>query len=148
MAPEREALAGLVERVTFHSPETGFCVLRVKVRGQRELVALVGAAASITAGEFVQASGSWVNDRTHGLQFKTTLARRALGPKGEAARGRQQEASAADGRSRNVRAGKIANPGRGGDALSRSEAAALSCAGSQTGSRFSAHSPRAPGLRR
>ena len=30
---EREALAGLVERVTFHSPETGFCVLRVKVRG-------------------------------------------------------------------------------------------------------------------
>ena len=34
-APEREALAGLVERVTFHNPETGFCVLRVKVRGQR-----------------------------------------------------------------------------------------------------------------
>ena len=30
-APEREALAGLVERVTFHNPETGFCVLRVKV---------------------------------------------------------------------------------------------------------------------
>jgi len=28
-----EALAGLVERVTFHSAETGFCVLRVKVRG-------------------------------------------------------------------------------------------------------------------
>ena len=28
---EREALAGLVERVTFHSPDTGFCVLRVKV---------------------------------------------------------------------------------------------------------------------
>src|SRR3954454_9609265 len=77
MAPEREALAGLVERVTFHSPETGFCVLRVKVRGRRELVTVVGAAASIGAGEFVHASGSWVNDRTHGLQFKATFLKAA-----------------------------------------------------------------------
>ena len=71
--PAREALAGLVERVTFHSPETGFCVLRVKVRGQRDLVTVVGAAATISAGEFVQASGIWVNDRQHGLQFKATF---------------------------------------------------------------------------
>jgi exodeoxyribonuclease V alpha subunit len=28
-----EHLTGAVERVTFHSEETGFCVLRVKVRG-------------------------------------------------------------------------------------------------------------------
>src|SRR4051812_19015939 len=76
-SPEREALAGLVERVTFHNPETGFCVLRVKARGQRDLVTLVGAAAAITAGEFVQASGTWVNDRTHGLQFKATFLRAA-----------------------------------------------------------------------
>jgi hypothetical protein len=34
-AGAREALAGLVERVTFHSPENGCCVLRVKLRGQR-----------------------------------------------------------------------------------------------------------------
>ena len=66
-APEREALAGLVERVTYPKPEHGFCVLRVKVRGQRDLLTVVGAAAAIRAGEFVQASGSWVNDRTHGL---------------------------------------------------------------------------------
>src|SRR3954466_3901279 len=76
-APEREALAGLVERVTFHNPETGFCVLRVKARGQRDLVTLVGAAAAITAGEFVQASGTWVNDRVHGLQFKAAFLRSA-----------------------------------------------------------------------
>src|SRR3954453_2748949 len=76
-APERVALAGLVERVTFHNPETGFCVLRVKARGQRDLVTVVGAAAAITAGEFVQASGTWVNDRTHGLQFKAAFLRAA-----------------------------------------------------------------------
>src|SRR4029450_3306806 len=73
----REALAGLVERVTFHNPESGFCVLRVKVRGQRDLVTVVGAAAAISAGEFVQASGTWVNDRTHGLQFKAAFLRAA-----------------------------------------------------------------------
>ncbi|MBV8616541.1 MAG: ATP-dependent RecD-like DNA helicase [Acetobacteraceae bacterium] len=73
-APEaREALAGLVERVTFHNPENGFCVLRVKARGQRDLVTVVGHAALISAGEFVQASGTWVTDRTHGLQFRAAF---------------------------------------------------------------------------
>jgi exodeoxyribonuclease V alpha subunit len=68
-----EALAGLVERVTFHNPDTGFCVLRVKVRGQRELATVVGQAAMIGAGEFVQMSGAWVNDRTHGQQFRASF---------------------------------------------------------------------------
>jgi exodeoxyribonuclease V alpha subunit len=27
----------------------------------------------ISAGEFVQASGTWVNDRTHGVQFRASL---------------------------------------------------------------------------
>jgi exodeoxyribonuclease V alpha subunit len=63
-------LAGIVERVTFHNADSGFCVLRVKARGQRDLVTVVGHAAAIQAGEFVQASGRWVNDRTHGLQFR------------------------------------------------------------------------------
>ena len=65
-----EVLAGLVERVTFHSPESGFCVLRVKARGHRDLVTVVGHAAMISAGEWITASGLWINDRTHGLQFK------------------------------------------------------------------------------
>ena len=55
----REPLSGLVERVTFHSPETGFCVLRVKVRGHRELVSVLGSAASVQPGEFIQCSGRW-----------------------------------------------------------------------------------------
>jgi exodeoxyribonuclease V alpha subunit len=66
-----EHLQGSVERVTFHSPESGFCVLRVKVRGQRELVTVIGSAASITPGEYVDCIGAWTNDRQHGLQFKT-----------------------------------------------------------------------------
>ena len=67
---EQEVLAGLVERVTFHNAENGFCVLRTKARGHRDLVTVVGQAASISAGEWITASGEWVNDRTHGLQYK------------------------------------------------------------------------------
>ena len=65
-----EVISGLVERVTFHSTENGFCVLRVKARGHRDLVTTVGHAAMISAGEWITASGIWFNDRNHGLQFK------------------------------------------------------------------------------
>jgi len=61
-----------VERVTYHNAENGFCVLRVKARGQRDLVAVVGHAATINAGEFISATGLWTTDREHGLQFKAT----------------------------------------------------------------------------
>jgi exodeoxyribonuclease V alpha subunit len=70
---QTEVLAGLVDRVTFHNSENGFCVLRVEARGQRVLITLVGHAAMISAGEFVQASGSWINDRTHGVQFRASF---------------------------------------------------------------------------
>jgi exodeoxyribonuclease V alpha subunit len=66
----QEVLAGLVERVTFHNTENGFCVLRAKARGHRDLVTVVGHAATISAGEWITASGEWINDRTHGQQFK------------------------------------------------------------------------------
>src|ERR1043166_2403411 len=69
-ASTSEVLVGVVERVTFHSEESGFCVLRVKARGHRELVTTVGHAAAISAGEWINASGDWINDRNHGLQFK------------------------------------------------------------------------------
>lgn len=72
-----EVLAGVVQQVTFHSPETGFCVLRVKARGHRDLVTAVGHAAMISAGEWVTASGIWLNDRTYGLQFKAHFLRTA-----------------------------------------------------------------------
>src|SRR6516164_9179240 len=66
----QEVLAGLVERVTFHNEEDGFCVLRTRARGHRDLVTVVGQAAAISAGEWITASGEWVNDRTHGQQFR------------------------------------------------------------------------------
>ena len=72
---DREVLAGLVERVTFHNLENGFCVLRTKARGHRDLVTVVGHAAMVGPGEWTTASGEWVNDRTHGQQFKARFMR-------------------------------------------------------------------------
>ena len=75
--PERKALteeiSGLIERVTFHNDESGFCVLRVKTRGQREETTVVGSLPSVTAGEWLVAEGWWVRDKEHGLQFKATM---------------------------------------------------------------------------
>lgn len=65
-----ESLSGLIERVTFHNPENGFAVLRVQADGQPDLVTLVGNMPSALAGEYVEATGVWINDREHGLQFK------------------------------------------------------------------------------
>ena len=76
--PEREPLSGLVERVTFHSPDTGFCVLRVKVRGHRDLVTVTGSAATVQAGEYLHASGRWENSRDYRLQFKAAFMRSSL----------------------------------------------------------------------
>jgi hypothetical protein len=48
-----EVLAGLVERITYHNEENGFCVLRIKARGHRELV-------TVRLGQSRRSSGkSW-----------------------------------------------------------------------------------------
>jgi exodeoxyribonuclease V alpha subunit len=71
--PVTEEISGLIERVTFHSDESGFCVLRVKTQGQREETTVVGSLPSVTAGEWLVAEGWWVRDREHGLQFKAAM---------------------------------------------------------------------------
>jgi exodeoxyribonuclease V alpha subunit len=70
-SPDSERLGGSVERVTFHSEESGFCVVRIKVRGRQDLVTVTGTAASISPGEYVDCVGNWFNDKVYGLQFKS-----------------------------------------------------------------------------
>lgn len=65
-----DSVQGLVERVTFHNEDNGFCVLRVKDKARRDLTTVVGHIASVTAGEWLTAEGQWVRDRDHGLQLK------------------------------------------------------------------------------
>ena len=67
---DREPLSGQVEKVVFHNPESGFAVLRVRIRGRGELATVVGVTPSIAAGEHLQASGKWETTREHGTQFR------------------------------------------------------------------------------
>lgn len=72
-----EFLTGLVERVTFHNPENGFAVLRLKPRGAREPVTVIGYVALVAPGEFVEANGAWEQDLRHGLQFHANFLKTA-----------------------------------------------------------------------
>ena len=67
---KQAALRGLVERVTFHTEDTGYCVLKVKPERGGELITVLGKAPRVVAGEHIEASGEWVRDPEFGRQLK------------------------------------------------------------------------------
>ncbi len=69
----RESLSGLIERVTFFNEENGFAVLKVRAKGHRDPVSVVGSVPSVNAGEWLTAEGRWERDREFGLQFRAEL---------------------------------------------------------------------------
>jgi len=66
----KEYLSGTIERITYHNTDNGFCVLRVKIKGHKDLVTVTGSVPSVSVGEYIKCSGIWHNDRNHGKQFK------------------------------------------------------------------------------
>lgn len=70
-APNPEdGLVGLIERFTFQNEETRVAVLRVKVKGRRELAIVVGSLASVSAGEWISAQGRWVLKSNTGCKYE------------------------------------------------------------------------------
>ena len=66
-----ERLKGTVERVTFHSEETGYCILKVLPEGRtRQVVTVIGNAPHVVPGEQLDATGTWERTRDYGDQFK------------------------------------------------------------------------------
>jgi exodeoxyribonuclease V alpha subunit len=73
-----DQLNGIIERITYYSPDSGYTVLRVHPSGKvprdaqdREgLVAVVGVMPQMVEGENVQFDGEWVENPTYGRQFK------------------------------------------------------------------------------
>ncbi len=70
-----EKLIGFIERITFHSEATGFCVLKVKAKGHRDIVTVIAQAARVLAGESIEARGGWTHHKEHGLQFNAIQLR-------------------------------------------------------------------------
>ena len=71
--PYADSLSGLIERVTFFNEDNGYGVLKVKAKGHRDLVTVVGSLPSVSPGEWLTAQGRWVQDREFGLQFKAEM---------------------------------------------------------------------------
>ena len=69
--PGNDSVCGLVERVTFHNEENGWSVLKVRARGHRELVTVLGSLPSVSPGEWIEARGRWIQDREFGLQLRS-----------------------------------------------------------------------------
>jgi len=68
-------VTGVIERVTFHSEESGFCVLRVRIRGRGVPVTVVGTIPSVNEGEWLDARGRWTIDARHGQQLRAVTLR-------------------------------------------------------------------------
>ena len=69
-----EVLAGVVDRVLFERPETGYRVLQVSAAGQRQPVVVVGIIPAAGPGELIRAEGDWYDDRSWGRQFRAQVA--------------------------------------------------------------------------
>ena len=65
-----ETLHGILERIVFENPDTGYTIGRFSARGHPELVTVVGNLASVNAGESLLLNGEWINNPKYGRQFK------------------------------------------------------------------------------
>ena len=63
-------LAGQIENITFTNEENGFTIARVKVRGSRGLVTVVGTMMAPMVGEILEMRGEWSTHPKFGEQFK------------------------------------------------------------------------------
>ncbi|HBZ55430.1 MAG TPA: ATP-dependent RecD-like DNA helicase, partial [Syntrophobacteraceae bacterium] len=65
-----DQLQGQVERITYANEENGYSVIRVKVKGRRDLVTVVGNFVAVIPGEVLRMEGAWGIHGQYGEQFK------------------------------------------------------------------------------
>ncbi|MGM0423633.1 MAG: YrrC family ATP-dependent DNA helicase [Thermodesulfobacteriota bacterium] len=70
-AQKLEFLQGLIERVTYTNEENGYTVAKVRIRGRRELVTVVGNITSPLPGQILKMKGEWAKHPKFGEQFKS-----------------------------------------------------------------------------
>jgi len=63
-------LEGVVKRIVFESPETGFMVGRLEIEGEWDLTTFVGNLLAVSEGETVRLTGQWVEDKKFGRQLR------------------------------------------------------------------------------
>lgn len=74
-APPVESLQGVVERLTYHSQESGYTIARLKAPRTSELVTITGNFANIQPGQTLHLSGTWCEHPKYGAQFQVSQYR-------------------------------------------------------------------------
>jgi len=64
--PATEEISGVIELVTLHNDDSGFCVLRVKTKGHREETTVVGSLPSVTCDRRKSNPPALTLDTAHG----------------------------------------------------------------------------------
>jgi len=67
-----EQIQGIVERLTYHSSESGYTVARLKVPRANDLITIVGNFISIQPGQTLQLSGVWRENPKFGAEFQVS----------------------------------------------------------------------------
>ncbi|MBD2491937.1 ATP-dependent RecD-like DNA helicase [Aulosira sp. FACHB-615] len=70
--PHYETITGVVERLTFHSEESGYTVARLTRPRSSDLTTIVGSFANIQPGQTLQLTGFWREHPQYGSQFQVT----------------------------------------------------------------------------
>ncbi|BAZ37564.1 exodeoxyribonuclease V, alpha chain [Calothrix sp. NIES-4101] len=70
--PKQESITGVVERLTFHSEESGYTIARLQRPRVSELTTIAGNFAGIQPGQTLQLNGFWREHPQYGLQFQVT----------------------------------------------------------------------------
>ena len=70
-----EDLQGVIERLTYHSEESGYTVARLKAPRTSELITIVGNFANIQAGQTLHLEGTWRDHPKYGQQFQVVKYR-------------------------------------------------------------------------
>ncbi len=75
MPDKTDYLQGVIERLTFHSEETGYAIARLKVPRSQDLITIVGNFANIQAGQTLALEGTWRSHPKYGDQFQVSQYR-------------------------------------------------------------------------
>ncbi len=71
MEKDEKNIRGVLEKIVFKNPDSGYMVGRIRT-GDDELVTVVGKVFELQCGEELEIQGSWIVNKKYGKQFEIT----------------------------------------------------------------------------
>ena len=73
-----EKITGVVERITYYNEETGYGIIKVRVKGFKDLFTFTGKFVSINVGAMIEAKGNFTINKKFGRQFSVIEYKESL----------------------------------------------------------------------